>query len=305
MASCISVISKRCRELAQLYGFQKEKKCFWRIVNDMYQFYSIDSYSLYPSVRKCRISFGVMPLCSGVRPNFRLPSTGPYYLKRFEAPSDPNDSIDGWEYTSDPVRQQICHSEAARMLTEHLMPFFERTTHSETALEELIQLEALIHDNRLEALGLSGKPELDPAGPNARLNLYDGTKFYLAIKAGNFEFARQVLEKRVCNYSEGYNRRLSEYCKSHKDPPSESGIEHMVEQIQKKDFLSIHSLVRRNDPLAARIEEAYLLSDKKTLDRLSFYLDRTLEHDAEYFRKLFSEKEEMSRKYLSTIRSET
>jgi len=302
MASYIYDLSKGCLELSQPYGFQKTNKYFWRIVNDMYQSFSVDSYGLYPGVKEFRIVFSVMPLCMGLRPDFRRPSSGPYYLKRFEASANPydgisrwNDSSDGWVYTSDPTCQQTCRSEATRMLAEHLLPFFERTTHSESALEELIQLEALFHDNRLKNLGLSGRPELDPAGPNARLDLYDSTKYYLAIKAGNFEFAQQVLEKLVLNYSEGYSRSLSKYLESHDEPPNEAGIEHLIEHLEKGNFEEIHRLFFEKNPLAARAEEAYVLWDKKTLDSLESELDHARKHDAEYFRNLFEANEESSR----------
>lgn len=297
MKKFIQACTKQCADIVQELGFKQSKNVFWRVANDMYQTFYIETFKAYAGMKNCRIGFCVIPLCAGVSAEADIRQRGLYYLKKFEPAYQLEDwqPWDGWLYNSDEKVRELCYKEITRMLKEYLVPFFDRASQSATALSELIALEALFDDNRL-SLGPGRAPAIDATGGTARLNKYDPVKYYLAVKAGDFDFALDVMESILARQEESFKQNADEFS----GIATTNGIEELVDHLKSGDMEYILKLQRKHDPLLARVGEAFYIVRKEQLEESKLIVEKLKAKDVEYFRRLFEENEECSRKSFTT-----
>ena len=292
MKKFIQVCTKQCADIVQESGFKQSKNVFWRIVGDMYQTFYVETFKERAAMENCRIGFCVIPLCARVSAEADIRQQGLYYLKKFEPSYHLEDwqPWDGWRYNHDEKLKEFCCKEITRMLKEYLIPFFERTSQSKTALSELIALEALFDDNRL-SLGPGRAPAIDATGGTARLNKYDPVKYYLAVKAGDFDFALDVMESVLRRQEESFRQSADEFS----GIATTNGIEELIDHLKSGDMEYILKLQRKHDPLLARVGEAFYIVRKEQLEESKLIVEKLKDKDVEYFRQLFRENEEYSR----------
>lgn len=191
----------RCEAEVLQYGFKQKKNVFARIVNDVFQSFYIEKLGRYSGERECRIGFSILPLCQKLEAKWALSGVGIYYLKKFEVSHWMEG--DGWRYKISSEDISYCIDEILIYINRYLLPFFERSDSCKTALPEVIALEKLFNENRKESLRRSGME--DKAGPNAELNLLDSTKYFMALKNGDYDFAlksrQALLQQNVDSYN--------------------------------------------------------------------------------------------------------
>lgn len=291
MKKFIQICTKQCADIAQEVGFKQSKNVFWRVVNDMYQTFYIETFKAYAGMKNCRVGFCVIPLCAGVSAETDIRQQGLYYLKKFEPAYHFDDwqPWDGWLYNNDEKVREYCCKEITRMLKEYLIPFFEKTSQSATSLPELIALEALFDDNRL-SLGPGRAPAIDATGGAARLNKYDSIKYYLAVKAEDFAFALDIMECVLSRQEESFKQREEKFS----GIATAYGIEELIDHLKSGDMEYIMKLYRNHSPLLARVDEAFYIVRKEQVEESKLIVEKLKAKDAEYFRELFNENEENS-----------
>ena len=177
-------------------GFSKEKgNVFARIKNDVLQVFSLKKYEKLPIVT---VEFGIIPLCvslpTALTYNFPILSMSSYRLDQFCAEPLANDG--GWRYLHNSnVSIHACVFSITQTIDSHLIPLFERCVDCSSSLIELIKLEKMFDDNRLNALALLG--EKDTAKPWENESLFDTKKYFMALKSGNYIYAHKFLTHQV------------------------------------------------------------------------------------------------------------
>lgn len=276
---------KRCKELSAPYGFKKAKDVFWRIAGDMFQRFYVDTSNQYIGCRKCRVGFDIFPLCLGIdaQPYIApFPLSSSYYLKAFKI-SNNCASLDGWLYTGDLESKQLCCDEVASLLITDLMPFFERTTSSETALAEILKLEKLFNDNRIAG------------GWHPRREKIGGTPLrYLAIKAGDYDLALDGLDQELKLCVDSYERVKAEHESNY--PSSQvrrEEVDLLIKHLWSKDYLQI---IREGAFQNEQISAAWLFRYEDQAKKVQQLLNHLQAKDTAYFQRLFEENEAASRK---------
>ena len=291
-----------CTEVTRQLGFNQSKNVFWRVVEDMYQSFYIETMKERSNMKKCRIGFCIIPLCAGVSAKAGIRQQGLYYLKNFEPLYHLDDwqPWDGWLYNDEKKSKDFCCKELSRMLKGYLVPFFERTSQSTAALSELVSLEALFDDNRL-SLGPGRGPAIDATMGTGRLNKYDPIKYYLAVKAGDFEFALDIMEF-ILNQQE---EALKQSKKKFSGVATTNGIEELIDHLKEGDTRYIIKLCRRHSPLVARVDEAFYIIHKEQVEESILIVEKLKKKDSGFFQKLFEEKEKHSRKSFERLMRRT
>ena len=165
-------------------GFLRKKGTFVRLRGDVLQSFSLKHFKDLPY---CSVDFGVTPLCL---PQPFFLNAGAYRLNQFNIP------ISEWPYDAKSAESIIqCVESMSEAIDLHMLPFFEMCCDCRSALPELIKLEELFDRNRIETLRLLGG--YDSAAPLEERSLCDYRKYYMALKANDFSYARQYLEFQV------------------------------------------------------------------------------------------------------------
>ena len=165
-------------------GFFRKKTTFVRLRGNVLQSFSFKHFKDLPY---CSVDFGVTPLCL---PQPFFLDAGPYSLDKFNTP------ISEWPYDAKSAESIIqCVELVAEAIDLHMLPLFEVCCDCRSALPELIKLEELFDRNRIQTLDLLGS--YDSAAPLDERSLFDYRKYYMALKANDFGYARQYLEFQI------------------------------------------------------------------------------------------------------------
>jgi len=149
--------------------------------------------------------------------------------------------------------------EIVRYLTSYLLPYFEHATSCKTALPELIKLEKTLHDNLVADRKSSGIEY--HADHDAVLNLSDDTKYFLALKNGDYDLALRSRQALLQQNIDSYN------------------------SMSERGYLTEEDRLRR----------------EKGLAELRSEIDRLEARDTGYFQRLLEENEAYSRENLRTV----
>ena len=238
----------KCKNMVEPHGFRHKNRVFIRVINDVCQSFYVETLSRGPDQKACRIGFSVLPLCQKIYAQQIERGVGLYYLRKFEL-CDGIES-DSWRYKVDPESISLCIEEIMKYISTYLIPFFERTTCAKSAFSELIALEKLFNENRVTALNLAGIE--DGAGPNAKINLYDGAKYYMALKNGNYDYAkksrRAVLQQNLIAY-ESVKDFLPEKALTERQDVIQR-LHREVELLEKEDYDFFKNLVEENEAIS-------------------------------------------------------
>ena len=275
-------IAKILEDLVSPYGFERKEETFWRITNNVCQKVSIETFSVFAKHWKCRVNFGIFPLCRGLKERDILFQNEPYSLDRFDRKDI--SELNRWIYTAVKEDRLVCEQKVRSMVTKYMIPFFLQAISCETALAEIQSMESVIFSEPF---------------------LLDLNKCYMAIRTEQWELALRIMECFVLNNLAGYERRLTEYTKNHATLPSEKGIEHLVQYLQNSEYEKIEQLFFENDPLQVRVQEAYVIRDRKRLDKFTELCERIKQRDYAYFDALFAANEEISRATFSNLPNST
>ena len=153
--------------LANKYGFRCYKRSFYRVINDVTQFFVLHRWM--PFGRNCTIDFGIYPLCMGIENEDLL--TASMNISTLTAKN-------WWSYDiSDKItmNQVICDMYAS--VNEYLIPLLERAVDSASAYEELCSIESRIYTDIPEGLTMS-----------------DYAKVCFAVKMGAYNIAIEHLK---------------------------------------------------------------------------------------------------------------
>lgn len=179
------------------YGFKKKNKAFVRVINDVMQNFAIEKLGS----GRIRLEFAIIPLSLRIEKNYILGGVYSYNLRRFEPARWTH--WDEWVYNSkSDESMEACINEILRYLTSYLIPLFENACSCKTALPKLIKLEKHFNQNRIAGLKADGIE--DGALEGAGLNLLDSSKYFMALKSGDYEYAlksrKALLEQNIESY---------------------------------------------------------------------------------------------------------
>ena len=200
MLSISKVYGSICKKKYQALGYSNEKgNTFARIKNDVLQVFSLKKYENLPIVT---IEFGIIPLCmslpTALTSNFPILSMISYRLDQFFAELLAND--EGWRYLPNSnASMHACVVSLTQAIDSYLIPLLERCVDCSSSLIELIKLEKMFDDNRLNALALLG--EKDTAKPWENESLFDTKKYFMALKSGDYIYAHKFLTHQVDFFS--------------------------------------------------------------------------------------------------------
>ena len=223
-----------CKATFSQYGFKKKNGAFARVVNDIMQNFAIEKLK---SGRACRVEFAIIPLCLRIEKEYISGGVYSHYLKKFEIVSWT--LFDSWEYDKNSeASMDACLEEIMRYLTSYLLPFFERANSCETALPELIKLERLFNDNRMEILRISGIE--DRADPGTEFLISDCVKYYMALKNGDYGLALKSRQALLQQNLDAYNSMAEGgYLTEENRMRREKGLETLRDEI---DHLSANDI---------------------------------------------------------------
>lgn len=193
---------KTCSMLTVQYGFKRKGKAYVRVVNDVMQNFMIERIN---QGRECRIQFAVLPLCMRIEKDYISGGVYSHSLRRFEPiTSDSDYNMDSWSYDSNSTTSMDkCIHQIARFIVIYLLPFFERANSSQTALDELIELDKLFDKTRLIGLKICGIEDMSESISNPLYPWHN--RYCMALKQGLYDLAwdchRLILEQNLDSYS--------------------------------------------------------------------------------------------------------
>ncbi|MBE6944247.1 MAG: hypothetical protein E7453_08370 [Ruminococcaceae bacterium] len=225
-------------------GFFRKKTTYIRLSGNVLQSFSLKHFKGRPY---CSVDFGVTPLCL---PQPFFLDVGPYSLNKFNVP------ISEWPYDAKSAESILqCVESVSETIDLHMLPFFEMCCDCRSALPELIKLEELFDRNRIETLRLLGG--YDSAAPLEERSLCDYRKYYMALKANDFSYARRYLEFQI----DLHKKSLKEFDNPNypKQPPSvkEGFLRKLHLHTSHLEHLNSGDVRFFSDMLAANEQETY------------------------------------------------
>lgn len=124
------------KEALAQYGFKTYNKAFYRIKNDVMQYFLLHRW--VPYGRSCTIDFDIYPLCMGVDKSYFVSAT--FDVTTLKGLNN------WWEY--DPKSEKSISDVTKKMLTatiDHLIPFFERAVDCRSAYNEICKLQKKLY----------------------------------------------------------------------------------------------------------------------------------------------------------------
>lgn len=179
---------QQCKQNYIPMGFRKKGKTLFCSNKEVICAFTLN---VVPSECRCFVEFDVFPLCT-VPPIYL--NSGRYSLEGFL--TDPHNNYFTWHNSSESISS--CVNRITELVDNRLIPIFDKCTNCESALFELLRLEMEFERNRLAKLKQMGT--LDCASNWKDRSLFDAKKYYMALKAKNYTYARQYLEHEISHY---------------------------------------------------------------------------------------------------------
>jgi len=171
-------------EKASQLGFKKSRNKYIRIINDVYQHYTIRKL---PS-KRITIDFGVLPMC--------MPYDN-YEMARYTL-TDFLPLYECFKYYEDEESIRKCVEKLYVFSCKFMFPFFEKATTSTSAFAEILMLDKNVEQVRLA--NLSNNNITDYARQFELRTIPSLEKYYFALKTKNFEFIKYYLSLSTENY---------------------------------------------------------------------------------------------------------
>lgn len=192
--------------------FQYINGCFVRVHGEIIQSLQLQRFSC---VKQCTIVFALIPLCQKID----YFDVGLYNLRNFTIPPTLQQA-DSWTYDASETSKTACIQEMMALVEKDLIPLFEKCSECKETLAALLDLEMRFYQNACAARRLWGKESWIPALGNG-INLYDGRKYCMALKAENYSMASRIMQA----YLETHLHSL--HCTEPKQP------EHVLRRLEK------------------------------------------------------------------------
>lgn len=192
--------------------FQYINGCFVRVHGEIIQSLQLQRFSC---VKQCTIVFALIPL----RQKIDYFDVGLYNLRDFTIPPTLQQA-DSWTYDASEASKTACIQEMLALVEKDLIPLFEKCSECKETLSALLDLEMRFYQNACAARRLWGKECWIPALGNG-INLYDGRKYCMALKAEDYSMASRIVQA----YLETHLHSL--HCTEPKQP------EHVLRKLEK------------------------------------------------------------------------
>lgn len=236
-----------CEMKVSQYGFNRKKNIFVRLVNDVLQTFYIEKLGIHSYERAARVGFSVIPLCQRIETEQVLDGFGVYYLRNFEISTLTEGN--GWRYKSIPEDIDACVKEILMYTNKYLLPFFERANSCKAALSEVLALEKIFNNNRLESLKLCNIA--DRLDPNVELNLLDSKKYFMALKSGDYDFAlksrKALLEQNMTAYHSAQTNSYMTSKKLHEQEEMLGKLQDEIQHLEEKDWNYFKTMIVDNE----------------------------------------------------------
>lgn len=171
-------------DILKPYGFRYIHGCFARVYGEIIQSVRLH---IFQGKKRCTIYFALIPLCQKID----YFDVGLYNLRAFTLPPTWQQG-DAWVFEQNEASVMACIAEIRECVERNLLPLLKKCSTCQETLTALLDLEALFYQNRCTARCIWGKEEWIKALGNG-INLVDGRKYYMALKAGNFSKAAEMM----------------------------------------------------------------------------------------------------------------
>lgn len=187
------VYFQECRARYVPLGFRRIRQTYARIINDVMQTFTFKRYS---SGRKCTVEFGIFPLCQAIE----YPDMGLYNLCDFDVPTYYAD----WSFDKNSEDSiNACVQDICSYIDRYLLLLFAEANCSEKALPALIKLDTHFHNVR--QISFQQRGEVDHAALDWRCeSLLNDEKFFMALKCGQYDYAREAAQAMIPTRSPEY-----------------------------------------------------------------------------------------------------
>lgn len=186
MAVSKMLYHKMCKKRYSVLGFVRINNTYCRIINDVFQSFTIKCLSggIYT------VEFGIFPLCMAI-PYCEL---GTYSLEKFDI--EVYASNGGWKYRGCTKADETAFWEnILNIIDTSLIPLFQKADSCHAARHALIKLDELFEKNRQEVLRRNGMQ--DHAAHWQELSIHAPEKYYMALKTGDDQYALRYLDARI------------------------------------------------------------------------------------------------------------
>ena len=182
-------------------------------------------------------------------------SKGTYQLKDFS--DDPDTGFMGWKYDDTSENEaEICIEEVGCTVDNYLLPFFDRCKDCKSALLELLKIEKLFDDNRLNILRELNMS--DSAQPWEERSLFDTQKYYMALKSHNVNYVRRYFNHMIehhknslTSFKTSSTKQPESVIKNHEEDLVE--FEQKLEIFSSKGFTYFDKIIEKNEKLMTEI----------------------------------------------------
>lgn len=170
-----------------LSGFRRRGLTYTRVCNDVMHTFTPE---FRRGKRSVTVEFGVIPLSIGIGSLV----LGTYRLDQFT--TDDHAYEGGWKIsTSKEESVRRCVDSMVSLVDEHLIPLFDRCKNCSAALNEMIQLDKRFHENRMTMLRRENIADAAEYWEN--ISLSDHNKYFMALKAKDYEYAQRHIDRRI------------------------------------------------------------------------------------------------------------
>lgn len=229
---------EQCKARYVPLGFRRSRQTYARIVNDVLQTFTFKRYS---SGCDCTVEFGVLPLCEVLE----YPDRGLYNLCNFEVPTYYAD----WNYDRhSEASMNACVQYICSYIDRHLLLLFTEADCCAKALPALIALDRHFHNVRQVSLQQRGIEDL--AGDWRELSMQSTQKFFMALKCGKYDYAKEIAQVLIPNVRPEYQKKYR----------------FLVDRLDAGDTVCVENTLYENEQETLRNLAKYRLKPIKNLE---------------------------------------
>lgn len=238
------------------YGFKKKNKAFVRTINDVMQNFAIEKIGYG---RECRVVFAIIPFCLRIEKKHISGGVYSRELSGFEPLEFGNNTIWNFDPKSE-ERMDYCISQIIIQIKKHLIPYFTKADSCKNALGEVIRRDKLFNENIKAGFRLAGG--VDKAQPRAEIDLLDSTKYFMALKNEDYDFAIKCREALLNQNIDAYNeRRYYSHLTTailEKDLEKIEKLKDEVYRLKTRDIDFFQLMIKENEEYSKETLKAFL-----------------------------------------------
>lgn len=246
------------KDKAKEMGFRKYKRMYFRVVNDMYQYFIMKR-----NILSCSYTFGVIPLCQG---EIDWRCDGLFRIKDFYVPTYFGEDVTEYRGMGDDpyIKNDETITRAATAVAElmhkHAFPFFEKANSTLTAPDEIKGL------FELRQAYLNERRRRDGIIPKGKAPTFSRSDFYIPfmdMKNGRYDSANEFVGRimSTCNEILGNESEMN--------PDGSTNLKYSYWLKMKEKWEPLFICLESND--VEGINEILAQNEAKSIETLKSY----------------------------------